>query len=132
MIERFYADAAVAAFSPATTRGSAFRSFMRWLPGSCRYRVGLPHEMCQNLEGAENVHYDCTTDELVNGLRTNCASWIQPTGSGEHQGWKRSALEVFQALEVARGSVQYETWSTGCASLISFWTVRNSSASKAL
>jgi hypothetical protein len=63
--------------------------------------------LASNIQGAENIHYFCTLDELVADLRENGVNWVAPGNLGEQNGWDRSAVEVFHALEQARRTVSY-------------------------
>ncbi len=59
-------------------------------------------------EGAENVRWFETTDDLVECLIGGVAPWSGPCAQGEVNGWDRSAREVYDAL-----AARIETVSSG-------------------
>jgi GT2 family glycosyltransferase len=106
--EKFYSDAEAVVF-PSHYEGFGFpilHSLARKRPIYVRDSA-LYRELASNIQGAENIHYFCTLDELVADLRENGVSWVAPGNLGEQNGWDRSAVEVFHALEQARRTVSY-------------------------
>lgn len=107
--ERFYTDADAVIF-PSHYEGFGFpilhalaRNRPVYVRDSALYR-----ELAPNIKGAENIHYFCTTADLIADIRANGTRWVASGKSGEVAGWDRSAREVFHALEQARGTVSYD------------------------
>jgi glycosyltransferase involved in cell wall biosynthesis len=109
VFEKFYSDAELVVF-PSHYEGFGFpilHSLARQRPIYVRDSA-LYRELADGIEGAENIHYFCTSADLVADIRNNGASWIGSGRAGEKGGWDRSAREVFDALEQARATVSYE------------------------
>lgn len=107
--EKFYSDAEAVIF-PSHYEGFGFpilHSLARKRPIYVRDSA-LYRELAGEINGAENIRYFCTVDELVTDLRATGVNWIEPGKPGEQNGWDRSAREVFHALEQARRTVSYE------------------------
>jgi GT2 family glycosyltransferase len=99
--ERFYADASVVVF-PSHYEGFGFpvlHALARRKPVFVR-ETELNHELASRISQARNIHFYRTTAELVIALQTP-PRWSEELVGGEADGWKRSAGEVFSALEEA-------------------------------
>ncbi|WP_164708019.1 glycosyltransferase [Paraburkholderia phosphatilytica] len=108
--EKFYTDSAAVVF-PSHYEGFGFpilhalgRRRPIYVRDSALYR-----EIADGIEGAENIHFFCTTDDLIADIRANGMQWQMPAGAGERDGWDRSVREVFDVLETARRTVRYDT-----------------------
>ncbi|WP_198364064.1 glycosyltransferase [Burkholderia ubonensis] len=107
--ERFYRDAEAVIF-PSHYEGFGFpilHAIARKRPIYVR-ESALYRELAQGIEGAENIRYFRTLDDLVADLRERSPRWETPSKAGEKGGWDRSAREVLHALEQARTTVSYE------------------------
>ncbi|PVY21567.1 GT2 family glycosyltransferase [Paraburkholderia silvatlantica] len=108
--ERFYSDAAAVVF-PSHYEGFGFpvlHALARRRPIYVRDSA-LYRELAAGTEGAENIHFFCTIEDLISDIRANGMHWKTPETSGERGGWDRSAREVFATMEEARRTVRYGT-----------------------
>jgi glycosyltransferase involved in cell wall biosynthesis len=108
--ENFYSDAAAVVF-PSHYEGFGFpvlHALARRRPIYVRDSA-LYRELAAGTEGAENIHYFCTIENLISDIRENGIRWKTPQTSGECGGWDRSAREVFASMEQARRTVRYGT-----------------------
>ena len=109
VFEKFYSDADAVIF-PSHYEGFGFPILHAlgserpiYVRDSALYR-----ELASQIANANNIHYFCTTVELVEDLRANEVKWVAGDVPGEQGGWDRSAGEVFYALEQARRTVSYD------------------------
>lgn len=99
--ERFYANAKVVVF-PSHYEGFGFpimHALARHKPIFVR-DTALNHELACRIAQAANIHFYDTTAALVRMLH-NLPAWSDTIVGGETNGWERSALEVYKALDTA-------------------------------
>ncbi|MEX3966307.1 glycosyltransferase [Paraburkholderia sp. EG286B] len=108
--EKFYSNARAVVF-PSHYEGFGFpvlHALARRRPIYVRDSA-LYRELAAGTEGAENIHFFCTIEDLISDIRENGVHWKTPETTGERGGWDRSAREVFATMEEARRTVRYGT-----------------------
>ncbi|MBB2997690.1 MAG: glycosyltransferase [Paraburkholderia tropica] len=108
--EKFYSNACAVVF-PSHYEGFGFpvlHALARRRPIYVRDSA-LYRELAAGTEGAENIHFFCTMEDLISDIRDNGMHWTTPRTTGERGGWDRSAREVFASMEEARRTVRYGT-----------------------
>jgi len=74
--------------------------------------TGLNRELAGQIATSANIHRYDTTGELVARLGTGIPAWSEERREGEADGWRRSALEVYDTLDEAMRRVDAQQIAT--------------------